>query len=198
MFPIITRFSGVARCLITDIKPCTKHGLLANSCRKRSTQQAAPCVRGNTEPPEDGSSENNADTIAPLKTSAHLMTQTCSNRAGKVALAVHFRALAAKLKVGLYLHDWIQTRLPLSFAQETAEEVREMGDLSSRANIVCPKSEDNCLFQEGVMPSAVPSALVRFQWHSSVGVEESSWWGECSEGQENPLDSVAISSLESP
>ena len=32
------------------------------------------------------------DTIAPLKTSAHLMIQTCSNWAGKVALAVYFRS----------------------------------------------------------------------------------------------------------
>lgn len=32
------------------------------------------------------------DTIAPLKTSAHLNIQTCSNWAGKVALAVHLRS----------------------------------------------------------------------------------------------------------
>lgn len=38
-------------------------------------------------------------TTAPLKTSAHLMIQTCSNWAGKVALAVHLVSKAAKLKV---------------------------------------------------------------------------------------------------
>jgi len=38
-------------------------------------------------------------TIAPLKTSAQLMIQTCSNWAGKVALAVLFRSQAAKLRL---------------------------------------------------------------------------------------------------
>lgn len=140
-----------------------------------------PCVRGNAEPPEDGRSEQNAinrhycppENLCPPKhpNLLKLGRESCSSCTLKVLdskaegwlISPGLNSSLAPRESCLLTLGSIWFKQPSEPIQETAQEVREMRDLSSKANIVCPKSEDSCLFQEEVMLSAVPSAVVRLQ-----------------------------------